>query len=202
MSGVSMIAYLSGTVHDVRIPSVIILANGIGFTVQIPAKYAIQKGAMVALEVYSHTTQDNGTQLFGFETVDEKNIFMLIISCSGLGPRIGLAILSALTPSLFVSAILTSDVKGLSGIEGIGPKKAESMIVQLKDKVSKLALDQAEMTSSAGNVKQLSDVLASLGYSRSEITSVLEHLRHGGLLQSASFDELVRKGLGFLAKKG
>lgn len=196
-----MIAYLSGTVHDVRIPYVTIIANGIGFAVQVPAKYTIQKGGALALEIYSHTTQDNGVQLFGFENIDEKNVFMLIIGCSGLGPKIGLAVLSALTPTLFVSAILTSDVKGLSSVEGIGPKKAESMVMQLKDKVSKLALDQKEITTGAGNVKQLSDVLASLGYSRSEITLALEHLRQGGLLQQASFDELVRKGLGFLAKK-
>lgn len=196
-----MIAYLSGTVHDIKPPLITLVVNGIGFAVNVPARYSLQKGSLVTLEIYSHMTQDNGIQLFGFENSDEKSVFALIISCSGLGPRIGLAVLSSLTPSLFVSAILTSDIKGLSSIEGIGPKKAESMILQLKDKASKVALDQSEITVGAGHVKQLSDVLASLGYSRSEITSALEHLRQQGMLQQAPFDELVRKGLGFLAKK-
>lgn len=75
--------------------------------------------------------------------------------------------------------------------------------MQLKDKVSKLSLTNADETLSlsATNVKQLSDVLTSLGYSRLEITAALEHLKQNGLLQQAQFDELVRKGLGFLAKR-
>jgi holliday junction DNA helicase RuvA len=198
-----MISYLHGTVHGSKPPLVTLVVNGIGFAVHIPARYVVQKGAQVSLEIYCHMTQDHGMQLYGFETIDEKMVFAHIIGCSGLGPKIGLAVLGSLTPALFVSAVLSGDVKTLSGIDGIGAKKAESMVMQLKDKVAKLAITQDGLpgSQSMGHVKQLSDVLGSLGYSRQEITAALEHLRQNGLLQQASFEEIVRKGLGFLSKK-
>ncbi len=198
-----MIAYLTGAVHDIKQQQLVILVNGIGFAVHVPSRYCLQKGQQATLEIYCHMTQDNGLQLYGFETIDERAVFVLIISCSGLGPKIGLAVLGALTPPLFASAVLSHDIKTLSSIEGIGVKKAESMVLQLKDKISKLALTHSDTLSNnaAGHVKQLSDVLVSLGYSRTEISMVLEHLRQAGTFQQGSFDELVRKGLGFLAKK-
>ena len=196
-----MIAYLFGQIRDIRSGHITLVVNGIGFDLQIPQSYQFQIGSQVAFEVYTHSNQEQGAQLFGFNTVDERHIFTLVISCSGVGPKIGLAVLSSLTPALFISAVMTGDIKTLSSIDGIGRKKAESMIMQLKDKVAKFALSGTEQVShSAQSVKQVSDVLDSLGYTRQEVTGALERLRGDGMLD-VSFDEMLRKSLGYLAKR-
>jgi holliday junction DNA helicase RuvA len=198
-----MVSYLAGTVREIHPPSITLVVNGIGFAVYVPSRYQFEKDNPAELEIYTHVTQEQGMQLFGFKTSDERATFGLILTCSGIGPRIGLAILSSLTPALFASAVISGDIKALSSIEGIGPKKAESIIMQLRDKIAKLALREpgAEI-SSASRIKQVADVLSSLGYSRPEITAALGHLREAGLPPEASFDELLRKALALFAKKG
>lgn len=198
-----MIAYLSGVVRDVRLPYITVVTNGIGFLVQVPSRYSLAAGSPVELDIYTHVTQDNGMQLFGFINGDERLIFTLVIGCSGVGPKIALAVVGGLAPALFVSAVMTGDMRAFNGIEGVGPKKAESIILQLKDKIGKLSLSGLENLESpmVTLIKQLLEVLGSLGYSRSETTACLEHLKTSGFLEGASFDELLRKALAFLSKK-
>ena len=199
----TVIAYLSGLVRVAQGSVITLVVNGIGFLVHVPSSYSLSMGSAAELEIYTHVTQEQGMQLFGFQSSDERIVFKLIIGCSGLGPKIALALLSNLTPSLFISAIMTGDSRALSSVEGIGAKKAESMIMQLKDKVAKLVLTGEPKQESRAmlTLKQLSDVLSSLGYSRLEITRALQYLQENGLLGQASFDELLRKALALLAKK-
>ncbi len=197
-----MIAYLTGTAHAVQTPHITLVANGIGFLVTVPSNVHATLGGPLELAIYTHVTQDQGMQLFGFASSDERHIFSLIIACSGIGPKIGLAILGALSPALFVSAVLSGDVRAFHGIDGVGPKKAESLIMQLKDKIGKLSLSpEFSQTPTVSSIKQLSEVLASLGYSRAETSACLEHLKKEGWLEHATFDALLRKGLAFFAKK-
>lgn len=198
-----MIAYLSGIVKDFKPSSITLLVNGVGFLVQVPDQYNFQINENISLEIYSHYNQENGTQLFGFKTKDEKTVFSLILSCSGVGPKIGLAALSMISPSVFVSSIMTEDLKTLSSIDGVGRKKAESIVLQLKDKVSKVALTGGEgIPQSASSIKQLNEVLTSLGYGRHEISATMESLKQAQAFNSKmSLDELVRKALTLLSKK-
>lgn len=178
-----------------------VMVQGIGFGVNVPNHYQFAQGATVQLEIYTHVTQDAGMQLFGFLTEDEKAVFMLIISCSGMGPKIGLGLLSELTPAQCVQAILTNDIKTLSSISGIGRKKAESLALQLKDKVEKLMLaSTTHVPQATMALKNINDALYSLGYSRQEVASAMEFLKQSQLLE-VPFDEMLRKSLGFLAKR-
>lgn len=196
-----MINCLSGAVHNQKGSMVTVMVQGIGFGVNVPNHYQFTPGATAQLEIYTHVTQDAGMQLFGFLTEDEKAIFMLVISCSGMGPKIGLGLLSELAPAQFVQAILTNDIKTLSSISGIGRKKAESLALQLKDKVEKLMLASATQVPQATiALKNINDALYSLGYSRQEVASAMEFLKESQLLE-VSFDEMLRKSLGFLAKR-
>ena len=90
------------------------------------------------MQTYMHWNQDNGPTLYGFNSILEKTVFLLIISCSGIGPKIGLAVLHHLEPATFVQAIIEENIKVLSSISGIGAKKAEQICVALKHKVAKL----------------------------------------------------------------
>jgi holliday junction DNA helicase RuvA len=197
-----MIAYFSGIVREVRGSSLVLVVNNIGFMVQVPARYHFVPGASVELAIYTHVTQEQGLQFFGFEQSDERELFALILGCSGIGPKVALALVNGLTPAAFVTAVLTGDTRALSSVDGVGPKKAESIILQLKDKVTKVAFAQDSTRSSVVvHLKQLSDALFSLGYSRFEVTSALEQIKREGSLEVSSFDVLLRKSLAVLAKR-
>lgn len=196
-----MIAYLSGIIRTMHGSLATLVVNGVGYAVQVPSRYQFMSQERVELEIYPHMHQENGLQLFGFKTQDEKTIFSLIISCSGMGPKIGLAVLGALTPSLVISAILTNDITTLSSIDGIGRKKAESMVLQLRDKAEKITLqDTTQCTPAVSAIKQLSDALYALGYTRQEVTGALESVK-GSQSLDVPFDALFKQAMLFLAKK-
>ena len=196
-----MIAYFSGTIRTAHGSLITLVVNGVGYAVQVPARYQFLPQEQVELEIHAHMHQENGLQLFGFKTPDEKTIFSLIIGCSGLGPKIGLTVLSTLTPSLVISALLTNDIKTLSSIDGIGRKKAENMVLQLREKAEKITLqDMAACTPAVSAVKQLSDTLYALGYTRQEITGALESVKNEQSFD-APFDTLFKQAMLFLVKK-
>ena len=133
-----------------------------------------------------------------------KIVFLLIISCSGIGPKIGLAVLNHLEPTAFLQAIIEENVKVLSSISGIGTKKAEQICVALKHKVAKLLKDQPTLTSSSSSLslwKDLTDTLTSLGYSPSEIKLATNHLKENNFDATTPLSTILRKSLAFLSSK-
>ena len=200
-----MFSFLEGKVVSLSNQSVTLQTGGMGFEVQTATPENFQKNTDTKILTYLHWNQDNGPSLYGFASDLEKKVFLLVISCSGMGPKIGLAVLSQLQPGDFLAAVQEGNDKALSAVSGIGPKKAEQMVVQLRSKVAKL-LDEGLVVADSGAValeqwKNVTQVLKSLNYSRPEIDAALAHLRkdHGG--SNASFDELIRAGLSFLAKR-
>ena len=200
-----MIAYLRGTVQEVTAQAIILDVGGVGYGVQVPDSYSFEKGKNCELYIHMHWNQENGPALFGFMTAAQKNIFMLIIGCSGMGPKIGVALLGHMQPGAFLAAVTLGDIKALSAINGIGPKKAESLVLQLRDKVAKMVQSGAIVDEPAvlSNFKDISEVLTSLNYTRAEINGALEHIKKITTSQAqSSFDELMRHALAFLSKKG
>ena len=121
---------------------------------------------------YLHWNQEHGPALYGFQKELDKVVFLLIIGCSGIGPRIGLAILADLGAQEFLDAIYTGNEKSLSKVSGIGAKKAEQVIVHLKHKVDQLLKSGITVASSGEHAQwsMVTDALYALNYSRSEIT--------------------------------
>lgn len=198
-----MFDYIQGNVVAVQEGSLVVDLGMVGLSVQVPLSGVYTIGSKVKIHVHMHWNQEQGPSLYGFATELEKTIFLLITSCSGLGPKIGLAVLAGIGAEQFLRAVQTGDEKLLSSVSGIGVKKAEQMIVQLKHKVAKLiksgvALDKAE---GAIEWQQVSDVLSSLNYSRAEINSAMSYLSKNCKDQSVPFDGLIRQALSFLAKK-
>jgi len=199
-----MIASISGKVTTIGEQQIIIEQSGIGFEVFVatPLSYATQEQKTV--HIYMHWNQDNGPTLYGFNSHIEKTVFLLIVSCSGIGPKIGLAVLHHLEPATFLQAIIEENVKILSSISGIGGKKAEQICVALKHKVAKLLKDQPNLTSSSESLtawKDLNDTLTSLGYSSTEIKSAVTFLRESNLDTTTPFSTILRKTLAFLSSK-
>jgi Holliday junction DNA helicase RuvA len=136
-----MIAYLSGILFSKNPQSVIVDINGVGYQIFIPLStfYRLPNETdAVNLHVYTHVRQDT-LQLFGFQTEMEKQIFLLLISVSGIGPRVALNILSGMGFEELLSAIVSADSERISGIPGVGIKTSQRIILELKEKASKLA---------------------------------------------------------------
>lgn len=147
--------------------------------------------------------QENGPALYGFATDLDKKIFLLITSCSGIGPRIALAALGELQSQGFLIAIQSGDDRALSKVSGIGAKKAEQLIMQLKSKVSQLLSSGIEIQGGEQLVhwQTVTEALTALHYSRSEVNSALVFLRGQQVSGSRSFDQLMRQALSFLSKQ-
>lgn len=200
-----MISYLSGQIKNINKDSLIVyLENiGIGYSVFVKDSNLYKKDNKIELYIYYHWNQDNGPRLFGFNSQEEKQIFELVLSCSGLGPKVGLSVLASLTPEQFINAITFADISTLNKINGIGKKKAEFMAMQLKDKVSNIILDNSSSISSLyfSNINKLSEALGSLSYSKKEVDQAIGHIKNNCELEKVSFDLMLRKALSFLSKR-
>lgn len=200
-----MITLLHGIIRHTAAQLITLDVSSIGFAVGVPDERIYSVGDTATLEIYFHWNAENGPQLFGFTSEIARTTFSLILSVSGLGPKIGLAVLSSLTPEQFLQAIALADIKALSSVSGIGSKKAELIIMQLRDKAAKIT-SAVSSSSQEGitltKIKEVSDALSSLNYSRAEITRALDHIKKNFQLQEISFDELLRKSLSFLSKRG
>lgn len=199
-----MLATISGKITMTQEQCIVLEQAGIGFEILIanPVNFLINQE--IKLFVYMHWNQDNGPTLYGFHTEIEKTVFLLIISCSGIGPKIGLAILHQLEPAMFLQAIVEENIKTLSSINGIGTKKAEQICVTLKHKVAKLLKEQptiAQSSTTLSTWKDLNDTLTSLGYSSTEIKSVSAFLKESNLDSATPFSIILRKSLAFLSAK-
>ena len=198
-----MLSFISGKIIFVDKETITIQTEGLGLSLKTPNIELYQKGKTVDLITHLHWNQEKGPSLFGFSSHTEKAIFLLIISCSGMGPKIGLAILNQISPSDFLIAIQEGNSGSLSSINGVGPKKADQMILQLRNKVSKLLdenIPQELQTSQLTDWKNLTQALKSLNYSRQEIDRAIIFLRKECGGKEYSFDQLIRHSLSFLAK--
>ena len=198
-----MIDRISGMVNVVRKNTITVDVGPIGFQLQIADSTRFHASQKVDLYAYMHWNQENGPSLFGFDSELEKEVFLLVIGCSGIGPKIGLAVLRDLGAERFLEAIQTDDDRALSSVGGLGPKKVEHMVVQLKSKVAKLVKSGLQIKGASKFVdwQNVSDVLVSLKYSRTEVTRAMKFLSEHHGSQELPFDRLVRHALSFLAKK-
>ena len=200
-----MFSSMTGAVTGLHQGMIILNVNGVGFQLFVPLSDIFQANQQVSLSVYMHWNAENGPSLFGFSSELEKETFLLIISCSGIGPKMALALLNQLSPSLFIKAIQEGDQKALSSVSGIGPKKAEQIIVQLRHKVEKLLDKGMVFEDGADNLrleewKNVTQVLQSLNYSKTEIETALAYVRKENQA-NGNFDFLIRQALSFLSKR-
>jgi len=147
-----------------------------------------------------HWNQEQGPSLYGFETIAERDCFRLLINCPGVGPKLALSLLEQVDIGNLVGLIQANDIKALSSLKGIGTKKAEQLVLYLKNRINELALNHMPENSNANALKQVGQVLESLNYSRTEIQETLIYL-HGQQMGTLPLDTLLRKSLAFLSKK-
>ena len=164
-----MITHLHGQLAETSPTRVVVDCHGVGYEVFIPvSSYAKLPacGGDVKLLIYHHVNGQDGTQqLFGFATPEEREMFLLLISISGIGPKLGCNILSSASITGLRNAIASGDTKTLSSLRGIGKKTAERLVVELKDKVGEAA-GSAGLAPAPRDPKQADAIaaLVALGY--------------------------------------
>ena len=196
-----MIGFSKGTIKHAQEDSLLIMTESIGYEVFVPNATGYTLNSAIELFIHSHWNQEQGPSLFGFAQREEKSVFQLALKCPGVGPRLALTIIESIGASAFIQAIASEDIGVLSSISGIGKKKAEQLIVQLKHQVAKLIEKGVTFqATSLAELQKVSEVLSSLNYSRPEINHALDRLKKEEI-SNISFDVLLRKALSFLSKR-
>jgi len=173
-----MIYCLSGKIIKKTLDSVVISCGGVGYCAQCPSNVAAAMpgaGSEATLYTVLNVTE-NDISLYGFATEEQQNCFKLLTGVSGVGPKVGLAILSVMEPDRVYLAVSAGDHKAFKAANGVGPKLAQRSVLELKDKVAKGAAGSATMedlsgvasTASGQSGSQAIAALVSLGYSQSE----------------------------------
>jgi holliday junction DNA helicase RuvA len=197
-----VIDYVNGIVQESNGNIIILDINGFGMALQVPKAVNISKDKQIKLYTYLHWNSEQGPSIFGFKTALERQVFLMIITCSKIGPSIALAVLSHFSASQFLEIITTQNENRLSSVSGIGVKKAEQMIVQLKHKVQKFISSGEIIGEEQTNFIQwqnVADVLTSLNYSKTEVSRAMHHITEKYGSQNYPLDQLIRTALSYLS---
>ncbi len=179
-----MIALLTGRIACKSPDAIVLDVNGVGYRVQVPFSTYFDlpaEGAQVTLHIHTHVKED-AIHLFGFRTPLEKQFFQLLLTVSGIGPKLGRDILSNVQAEELAGALSRGDLVRLSAIPGIGKKTAERLVLELREKVKKLGLEltpqtvRPGQTAENGMIDDITSALVNLGYKEALVTKVLAEL--------------------------
>lgn len=200
-----MIGALKGTVAQLEADYCIIdTVGGVGYRVFMPGAHLAQLTMGKEIRVHVHTAvREDAIMLYGFLSREYYDLFEILLTVSGVGPKMALGILSAIKPDAFYLAVRNKDVKMLVKLPGVGKKTAERMLLELKDKISGSAgeTDEIQETVDAGGsgaVAEAIEALVSLGYTNSEIMPVLKQIPD---CSSLSGEAILRQALKLFARR-
>ena len=192
-----MISFLEGIIDTVGVSYLVLDTNGIGYQINIPAynNFSLKTGDQTKIYTYLYL-RENKIMLYGFLTKEEENFFELLISTPGVGPKVGLNILSKMTPDDFGKAVLQEDLDSITAIVGIGSKLAKKIVLELKEKISKTTFLEAgvEKTFKSENISDAIDALKVLGYTYKKAKSAVEKTQEK-FKGKLTVEELVRESL-------
>lgn len=195
-----MYAYIKGNLAYTSRNFAVIDVNGVGYKINI-SEYTLSKlpsqGSEVMLYTYLNVKED-ALELFGFLTKEEHSTYEMLISVSGVGPKVGLAILSTLTPEKFSFAVVSGNIKEITKTPGVGPKLAQRIILELKDKI-KTESAMGEMPETVevvdnSTLSEAAEALTVLGYTVVEAKNAVAGL-------SGSVEEIISQALKNMRRK-
>lgn len=199
-----MIAQLTGEL-SYRSPEQIILdVAGVGYRLQIPLStyYSLPENGKVQLRVYTHVKED-AIHLFGFLSESEKDLFALLISVSGVGPKLAITILSHMPTDELAMALCQGDAVRLTAIPGIGKKSAERLVLELRDKAAQFAVEKLDTppdrtpSSDESSHQDALSALINLGYKETLARKALKSLK---IAPGTSLEEILKATLKILVK--
>jgi Holliday junction DNA helicase RuvA len=200
-----MIARLNGILVQKSVTQCVVDVHGTGYRVVVPLStfYELpEAGDPVVLQVYTHVREDT-ISLYGFCTEEEREVFKLMISVSGIGPKLAVNVLSGISADEWIRAVAVEDLKRLTVIPGVGRKTAERMILELKDKAVNLGSEAAPAGGAAVlRVEQVKEdalsALINLGYKGSSARDAVEQIIKEAP-ETLPLDRILKKALRILA---
>lgn len=202
-----MFAYIKGSLEVKTKGYIIVDVGGVGYKIFM-SETAIQKlgelGETVKIHTYLRVREDD-MSLYGFNNNDELRLFELLLTVSGIGAKLAIQILSNITPSSFIVAVISDDVSKIKKLPGVGPKTAQRLILELKDKLKKDSIEDENMAiqeevqmleKTNENIKEAIAALQVLGYTKLEIEQALKIVN----TENITVEEIIRMGLKNLAK--
>ena len=200
-----MIAHIQGFLHFKSPEYLVIDVDGIGYQVHVPLStfYGLpQVGSTVSLHIHTHVRED-ALQLYGFQSPEEKTLFIRLIGISGIGPRLAVNILSGISPAELVESLGQNNLARLISIPGVGRKTAERIMVELRDKVSTLSPghDVTVTVKPAADEAMIEDALSALvnlGYKKGVAQRAIENARNR-LEGEITLESLLKESLRELA---
>ncbi len=201
-----MIGRLQGSIDDIMTDSIIVDVGGVGYLVYMPAKeldHVGDRGERIRVHIHTHVRED-GIELFGFTRRQDLRVFEVLLSVSGVGPRLALSVLNTLQAEDFVNAVGSGDLTVLTQVSGVGRKTAERLVLELQDKVGRVefAPDDAVQTMRDSTAREAVDALDALGYGRAEAMRVIRRVLKDVGAGEADVQQLIRKGLALLSGEG
>lgn len=197
-----MFAYIKGSLEIKASNYVVVENSGIGYKINMSAKSIGTIGNIGEnVKVYTHYhVREDEISLYGFNTEEELRMFEILINVSGVGAKSAIAMLSDITPSSFALAVINDDVNRLTKVPGVGKKTAQRLILELKDKLKSENVSQDDDKNTDDNSSNNNDeavtALQVLGYTRKEITAVLEKID----TKKQSVEEIIKAALKYLGK--
>lgn len=199
-----MIAYVRGRVLTVTAETLIIDVNGLGY--EIFCSGAAMRKAIVGEQIELHThlqVKEDGITLFGFDSAKEKEVFLKLITVSGVGPKLGIAVLSSLSADDLAQAVFTADVKRLSTVKGLGKKTAEKIVLELHGKISAAEImgasgetPTAVLASAPAKLSAIDEdavaALMGLGFTRNESVQAVKKAKDSG---AVAVEEIIMRAL-------
>ncbi len=193
-----MLNHLKGVLHRKSPTEIVVDVNGVGYALSIPLstfEKLGEAGSTITVLTYLHVREDI-LQLYGFATEAERELFRLLISVSGIGPKIAQGILSGIQPSELQNLIGQSNVAALTTIPGVGRKTAERLIVELRDKVARLETTQGGVSGTQTGIRtEALMALTSLGYNRAAAEKAIRTALQELDGKEATIQELLKQAL-------
>jgi len=202
-----MIAYLEGQILRSEANLIVLkTSGGVGYAVHVTKQLSVKATSeeFLTLHIYTNVREDD-LSLYGFQNIEEKELFTMLIKTSGVGPKLGLAVLSVLSPRQLVDAVLQNSTESFSQVPGIGKKTAAKLCLDLKDQLKRHPIIEIESGFDGGiqtggvlagkGIDAIFSALKNLGYSEKEIMAVLRESGSSDL----TFEVRLKKALSLLA---
>ncbi len=201
-----MFDYISGTLQALSVGSCVVDTHGIGWSMTISAKTAGSLSGQKEVRVYTHLSMGSSDRpsmtLYGFSSPREREMFLHLIDVSGVGPKVAVSVLSALSPEELAMCVLAGDAKALTAAQGIGMKVAQKIILELKDKIAKNAtctdpVSPVAASAPVGDITEAVNALVVLGYQPQVAASAVRAVSD----QAKDLQDLIRLALKSMGDK-
>jgi Holliday junction DNA helicase RuvA len=189
-----MISSISGSVKSTSINSLVVEVGGVGLLLQVPIRIAakMQVGERVSFHTYLIVREDALT-LYGFTEIVDRDFFELLLSVTGIGPKVAQSILANSDAASIANAIITSNLKSLEAVPGLGKKGAQRLVLELKDKAAAFANGKSGSDLTISN--QVENALQGLGYSNKEAIAMLNQVMKDEKIEGLSVGQVLKLAL-------